>query len=126
MFAMSSRRSTTVRKRPRVAAIGLSESQLDEIRPHCGDLRPATDVDQYLQRFSWTETDIVVASGFDYAEFDPGIHLLTIGPMSHGDHQPIGIDLPLRYRELVRMELPQSGAGVGGRGAMPADLPRSG
>lgn len=90
--------------RPRVAAIGLSESQLAEIRPSCGDLRAAPSVDAYLLQFSWTETDIVVASGLTYAVFDPGVHLLTIGPMSHGDMQPIAIHIPLQYRELVRMD----------------------
>lgn len=76
---------SAARNRPRVAAIGLSDTQLAEIRPFCGNLRPAQSVDEYLnlQRFSWSETDIVVACGLDHDEIDAGVHVLTIGPMSH-------------------------------------------
>lgn len=104
MLAMSMGRSTTLRKRPRVAGIGLDESQLAAIRPYCGDLRPAQNVSHYLHHFSWTETDVVVAGGLNQDEIDPGVHLLTIGPMSHGVWQQFGVRPTPRYRELARMD----------------------
>ena len=49
-------------KRPRVAAIGLDDSQVESIEPLCGELRPADSLDTYLygQEYSWTETDVMV------------------------------------------------------------------
>lgn len=47
-------------KRPRVAAVGLDQSQMESIAPLCGDLRPADSVRGYLKRYNWTETDITV------------------------------------------------------------------
>lgn len=51
-------------KRPRVAAIGLDDSQVESIEPLCGELRPADSLDTYLyeQKYSWTETDVMVSS----------------------------------------------------------------
>lgn len=101
---MTGRWSTTSTKRPRVAAIGLDESQLEAIRQYCGDLRPAQSVEAYLKRYSWSETDVVVASRSHYTEIDSAVHLMTIGPMSLGfwhrqDHQGA-----VGFRELVRMD----------------------
>lgn len=103
---MSVNRSSAARNRPRVAAIGLDESQLAEIRPYCGDLRPAQSVSDYLhaQRFSWSETDIVVARGLFQAEIDAGVHLLTIGTMSVGVWQPPDRRPGSTFREHVRVD----------------------
>ncbi|MYB21698.1 MAG: hypothetical protein F4Y29_04100 [Chloroflexi bacterium] len=103
---MSLSQSSAPRNRPRVAAIGLDESELAEIRPFCGDLRPAQSVDDYLnhQRFSWSETDIVVASGLEWDEIDPGVHLLTIGPMSIGVMQWSGDRPGPQWQEYVRVD----------------------
>lgn len=47
-------------KRPRVAAIGLDESQIESIAPLCGTLRPADSLEEYLKNYDWTETDITI------------------------------------------------------------------
>jgi len=72
----------------------------------CGDLRPAQSVDDYLnhQRFSWSETDIVVASDLHNAVIDAGVHVLTIGPMSLGIMQPTRSRSGRQFRERVRMD----------------------
>ena len=51
----------TSTKRPRVAAIGLSDAQIASIEPLCGELRPAGSLSEYLLSYSWTETDVMVA-----------------------------------------------------------------
>ncbi len=69
-------------RRPRVAAIGLSDSQNASIEPLCGELRPAYSLGLYLQSYSWTETDVVVARGTLGARVDCSVNLLIIGPNS--------------------------------------------
>ena len=90
--------------RPRVAAIGLSEAQRADIHPYCGDLRPAQSVFDYLSRFSWSETDIVVAAGLNLEYINPGVHLMTIGEVSLGfsDQERYRTDSP--FQEHVRMD----------------------
>ena len=73
-------------KQPRVAAIGLDDSQLESIRPLCGELRPANSLEEYLSAFSWTETDILIAAdltshirGPGAHSVDPSINLLALG-----------------------------------------------
>lgn len=95
---------SAARNRPRVAAVGLSDSQLDEIRPYCGELRSAQSVEAYLLQFSWSETDIVVARGLHNAVIDAGIHVLTIGPMTLGVSQPKRSRRGTQFREHVRMD----------------------
>lgn len=97
-------RLTTSTKRPRVAAIRLEESQLDAIRPYCGDLRSVQLLNAYLQSYSWSETDVVVAVRPGSIEIDPGVHLMTIGPMSLGVWQRVGNRPASHFRELVSME----------------------
>ena len=46
--------------RPRVAAIGLDESQIESIEPLCGSLRIENSLREYLQKYSWSETDITI------------------------------------------------------------------
>lgn len=98
---MTNRWSATKTKRPRVAAVGLDESRLEAIRPYCGDLRPAQTVDAYLQRYSWSETDIVVASRPDQIEIDAGVHLMTTGPVSLGVSRQAGDRSAPVFREFV-------------------------
>lgn len=69
-------------KRPRVAAIGLDDAQIEAIRPMCGDLRTAGSLDAYTH--SWTETDILVAADLHSSEVVRGVHLLTLGSMQYG------------------------------------------
>lgn len=98
---MTNRWSKTKTKRPRVAAVGLDESQLEALRPYCGDLRPAQTVDAYLQRYHWSETDIVVASRPYQIEIDAGVHLMTTGPVSLGVSRQAGDRSAPVFREFV-------------------------
>ncbi len=66
-------------KRPRVAAIGLDGHHIESIAHFCGDLRSASSIQEYLQNYSATETDIVVASTFDGQPVMAGVHVFTIG-----------------------------------------------
>ena len=68
-------------KRPRVAAIGLDDLQLQSIGPLCGELWPADSLADYLEGHSWTETDVVVSGAFDYNRIPVTVNLLTVGPM---------------------------------------------
>ena len=70
----------TTARWPRVAAIGLDDTQLASIAPLCGDLRPRDSVDSYLRNYSWTETDVVVSSAFHVDGFDSSVNLMSIGP----------------------------------------------
>ena len=69
----------TLARRPRVAAIGLSDSQIASIEPLCGELRPANSLGLYLLSYSWTETDVMVAVGNLDAKVDCSVNLLIIG-----------------------------------------------
>ncbi len=66
-------------KRPRVAAIGLSNSQRESIAPLCGELRVAGSLRSYLRSYSWTETDIVVSEAL-HGQMNDRVNLMTIGP----------------------------------------------
>ena len=65
--------------RPRVAAIGLSDSQVASIELLCGTLRPELSLEHYLGRYNWTETDIVVATDLDDEQIHSEVNILTIG-----------------------------------------------
>ena len=67
-------------KRPRVAAIGVSSSQLESIAPLCGTLRLADSVSEYLQGHSWSETDVVVSDVRARRTFASSVNLVTLGP----------------------------------------------
>ena len=66
--------------RPRVAAIGLDQEQMDAIKPLCGILLPAFSWDEYLRDCSPTETDIAVMSEPNEASFPRTIHVLALAP----------------------------------------------
>ena len=66
-------------KKPRVAAIGLDDYQNEAIEWLCGEMRVAASVDDYLENYSWTETDIAIAHGFQ-GEITGGVHVLLIAP----------------------------------------------
>ena len=70
----------TSTKRPRVAAIGLSDAQIASIESLCGELRLAYSLLEYLQSYSWTETDVMVAGGNLNAQVDCSVNLMIIGP----------------------------------------------
>ncbi len=90
-------------KRPRVAAIGLDDSQVESIRPLCGDLRTAQTLSGYSQDYSLTETDLVVAANFHYSGVLSGVHLLTIGPMFSGRRPRAGVGSP-KFTGLARTD----------------------
>ncbi len=69
-------------KRPRVAAIGLDVLQLEAIEPLCGEVRPVDSLADYLENYSWSETDIVVSGALEYNQLPVSVNLLTIGPTS--------------------------------------------
>ena len=66
--------------RPRVAAIGLNDLQYASIAPLCGVIRESASLDGYLQRYSWTETDVIVSSVLLGQGVDRSVSLMTIGP----------------------------------------------
>ena len=74
-------------RRPRVAAIGLDDSQLASIEFLCGELRPSVSVDDYLNSHSWTETDVVLSSALCDYDFDSSVNLMTIGAIDIYWHQ---------------------------------------
>ena len=67
------------KKRPRVAAIGLDETHINSIAGLCGDLRTASSVYEYLEKNSWTETDVAVIRDQALEIAGEGAHFLTIG-----------------------------------------------
>ena len=81
----------TKAKQPRVAAIGLNDFQKESIAHLCGDLRSAYSLTEYLQSYSWTETDVVVASDMNLVRVDRRVNLLTFGTCSFiwSDYHPI-------------------------------------
>ena len=70
-----------IAKRPRVAAIGLDDAQIESLKPLCGVLRSATSLREYLQSYSWTETDVIVASSYTLIDIDGSVSVLTLGPV---------------------------------------------
>ena len=79
-------------KRPRVAAIGLEESQLDSIAPLCGTLRAAGTLRGYLTAYSWSETDMTILGSDSRTMAQVPGHVLAIGPVNFewagGDPSP--------------------------------------
>ncbi|MYA40526.1 MAG: hypothetical protein F4Z31_01870 [Gemmatimonadetes bacterium] len=53
----------TTTSRPRIAAIGLSESQIASVSVLCGPMRTASTLSEYLQSYNWTETDLTILVG---------------------------------------------------------------
>ena len=68
----------TMTRRPRVAAIGLDGAQVASIEPLCGELREAHSLRDYLGRYSWTETDVMVSSYLNAVDVDSGINSIVI------------------------------------------------
>ena len=66
-------------KRPRVAAIGLDGEQAASIALLCGAFRAADSLEGYLERYSWTETDIVVLGTGTFREVATGVNLIAVG-----------------------------------------------
>ena len=65
--------------RPRVAAIGLDDPQIASIEYLCGTLRLASSLEEYLQGYSWTETDVVVSKDMHDRTSDIEANILAIG-----------------------------------------------
>ena len=72
----------TKTRQPRVAAIGLDGPQRESIASLCGQLRSASSVRDYLQRFNWTETDIVLSTQLGTENFGHPVNIMTIGSAS--------------------------------------------
>ena len=69
-------------KRPRVAAIGLDQSQIASIAPLCGTLRTALTLAEYLKAYNWLETDLTIL-GIEHAiPIHVRGHVLAIGPVN--------------------------------------------
>ena len=67
-------------KRPRVVAIGLSDTQMASIAPLCGELRQADSSEEYVENYSWIETDVMVSSALEHDGVDINVNVLTMGP----------------------------------------------
>ena len=52
------------------------------IAPLCGDLRLANSLPEYLDSYSWTETDLVVASNLGPTTIAHRVHLMALGELS--------------------------------------------
>ena len=68
-------------QRPRVAAIGLDDHQLESIRPLCGTLRSADSPVGYARTYSWTETDVAVVIAQDISPIIRSVNVLSIGTL---------------------------------------------
>lgn len=66
--------------RPRVAVIGLDQTQVESIRPLCGELRTSSTWAKYIEQFSPTETDVAVISGPSGRLEGGSVHTLAIAP----------------------------------------------
>ena len=66
-------------KRPRVAAVGLGSPEVDSIRPLCGVLRVADSLGDYLDDYSWIETDILVLAAGTFNGVATGVNLIAVG-----------------------------------------------
>ena len=69
-------------KRPRVAAIGLDQSQIDSIAPLCGTLRTADTLPDYLAAYNWLETDVTILGVENANPIPVPGHVLAIGPVN--------------------------------------------
>ena len=68
-------------KRPRVAAIGLNEPQIESIEPLCGTLRAVNSLEEYLKKYAWPETDVtILGDGLGHVAVKGNI--LMIGTLS--------------------------------------------
>ena len=47
-------------RRPRVAAIGLTDSEIDSIAHLCGDIRAENLLSVYVLQYDWSETDVLL------------------------------------------------------------------
>ena len=72
----------TTARRPRVAAIGLDDAQSASIEPLCGELRQASTVSEYTENYSWSETDIMVATFLSDNFVSAHVNLFIIGPVT--------------------------------------------
>lgn len=75
-------------RRPRVAAVGLDDLQIEAVTPLCGEVRPASSISDYLSRFSWTETDLVIAGANAISKIGHGPHILTINTTCEWTFRP--------------------------------------
>ena len=66
--------------KPRVAAIGLDETQVDSIRPLCGELWTSPSWTRYLKKYSALETDIAVVARPTGTWSGAPKHMLLIRP----------------------------------------------
>ena len=93
-----------IAKRPRVAAIGLEDAQLESLKQLCGVLRSAPSLPEYLQSYSWIETDIIVASGYTRFEVDVSVSVLTFGFnfLQWSDRHSSAFDIPVKHHALSK------------------------
>jgi len=72
--------------RPRVAAIGLNDNQVESIGPLCGTLRTADSVGEYVEEFNWSETDVVISADLT-VDVGDDVHVVAITPRSWTYHR---------------------------------------
>ncbi|MCY3693991.1 MAG: hypothetical protein OXG77_02125 [Chloroflexi bacterium] len=67
--------------RPRTAVIGLATSAVAPYEGFFGEIRSFESIDQYLNGFNWTETDILITSASNYSNSEVLVpHALLLGP----------------------------------------------
>ena len=74
--------------KPRVAGIGLDAAQQESLARLCGELRSADSLGQYLSKYNWTETDVVVLREQNQASIPHGPHVLTVGTNLYWKYSP--------------------------------------
>jgi len=89
-------------KRPRVAAVGLDDLQIEAVAPLCGEVRSASSITDYLSRFSWTETDLVIVGANADRKFEHNIHMLTINTTCCWTFSPHAMSSRLVYMNAGR------------------------
>lgn len=84
-------------RRPRVAAVGLDDLQIEAVTPLCGEVRPAASISDYLSRFSWTETDLVIVGANADRKIVHGVHVLAINTTCYWVFSPNPLGSRLVY-----------------------------
>ena len=95
----------TMTRRPRVAAIGLDDQQLASVEFLCGELRSSDSVSDYLDGYSWTETDVLLSSALEDYDFDSSVNFMTIGTTDIYWGSGVGRDFAFTDGENTEREL---------------------
>ena len=70
-------------RRPRVAAIGLSDSEIDSIAHLCGEIRARARLADYVDQYNWSETDVLLLGHIRYEDLvDINTNVMTVRPVA--------------------------------------------